>query len=606
MPRIQGVEYRTEAPGPGRSPTAQPSARYSGEGQGLQQLGGTLNEFGARLQEIENSKRNSEEVIQRIQDLNSFRLKTEQEWTRLVREKDIAKREVFSEYQTFLNEAAAETLRNHPGREESRMLLAQMVEEDRGKKTLSAYNQGTQAQQKALGDYAEGVIGRLSANAGDAPATISVQFAELDKELGQLAPALTPEQEEAYRKTGRSQIVVRAATSYLDTGNFMAANRVLSTPGISELMNPDTLRQLKSQVTVQSLRSLKVAETQASKVREMEAILGRPLTEAEKLRHLKIAPPESSSSRQSLAEWVTEVESVTGEPVTAEMVRRKAGAGTSPQGEVFERQISAMGDLADAVEAGVASEQDIKNFKNAWAVANKVQVYVDELGRRVQVKRPIPDYIQRAGNAIGLSVESSSAGDNSAEVSQTPSQDQDIPWNETILGMNQAGTLTGPIATGMNLIGKDPIIGGPLTGGGGDYTRNQTRVKLYTKDLIRAFALNSKYPVTEMENIKSDLELLANVVDSQEAYQQRALGLRDVLIKRAADASKTAVAAVGAEERVHARNVFNAIQEFLPLLGNPIEVKSRSEYDSLVSSGKLRPGDPVITPVGIKKVPGGR
>lgn len=557
-----------------------------------------------KLLQIEKDKRTREETINAVRSINDFNMKAQQEWVRVTSEEDISSTESVRKYHMFLQEQAAKTLSEFPGGEESRGRLAVQLEQDRGNHALSSYNQGVALQKKVVGEYAEGVIGRISAQAALAPSDIDAHFAALDKELGALSPALTPEQESAYYRMGRSQVVVRSATAYMDVNNFEGANAVLSAKGITEIMDPDTLRQLRSRMTLGALAQRKQKETLATKGAEIESFIGRPLTDTEKLKVVGLNP--TASGRQSLAEKVGELQSL-GVEVTADMVKKMQGAyiGEGSAGTMLERSIDTLSNTADVIEAGVASPEDVKDFKKAWALYTKEQRYQDELGRVVTVTMPIPDYIKRAATSIGLN--RTEAGDEVKDIataSTSGESDGQIPVEQTIFGMNKQGTLTGPVAVGATVLGKTPVIG-DIMEGGGDYTSNQQYVKTVTRDLVRVLQNNPKYAIAEMESISKELTLLGQVFDTGSAYEQRLVGLHRALTERAQDAAKTSVEDVDVEVRNQARNVYNGIVQFLPKLGVPKSPKNPEELRKWISSGVVKPGDWISLPDGsIRRVMG--
>jgi hypothetical protein len=214
----------------------------------------------------------------------------------------------------------------------------------------------------------------------------------------------------------------------------------------------------------------------------------------------------------------------------------------------------------------------------------------DDLGNIQTIYPQVPGFIQEAADAIGIKTPATDTGLQDIE-------DEDIPPDRTIFGMNRAGTLTGPWAAVKPGIGRFPPTSGLVEGGGAEAT-NQKEVSFRSKRLVGVFKQSTHFNFKEYQSIIDELDMTASFIDSGEAYERRTIGLDRALRGMAKDASDTAMGAVSAKERKHAADVFNGIMKFLPYLGVPREVKSRDEVWKLIEEGALRPGDNFVLPNG--------
>jgi hypothetical protein len=187
--------------------------------------------------------------------------------------------------------------------------------------------------------------------------------------------------------------------------------------------------------------------------------------------------------------------------------------------------------LPDYKEGKLPEEQ--KNlFENLAGTMLSVERFTNEKGEIVTrfsgVPEPIKNAIEKVtgkkigGDAIGASgVGAPQAPGAVGTAKQTVSK----PNYPTMVSL--AGKATGPVKITAGLLERfgmglfDDISEGT--------TQADAFISLANNRIIRGLAQNPKFPVTEMESIKKELDLLPGLLKSEGAYFNRAIGIDNVL-----------------------------------------------------------------------------
>ena len=220
------------------------------EAQAKGQMASSVGQVGDQLAVIEQRRRNRQDTIERVRSLNAFNLEAEQEFTRMSTEGDLTDTNVPKEYGEFLKNKVEEYVTNHGGTEDSKTELRARLMQAEGSYSQNMYKSVTSAQFKAMNTHMETVIKGLSDVAGDMPDTVSDQFTALDVEIDIMSGALTEEQQVALREAGRQQITISAVNTYLAQGDYDAADTIISGESMADVLDSDTMRQIKTKVIV--------------------------------------------------------------------------------------------------------------------------------------------------------------------------------------------------------------------------------------------------------------------------------------------------------------------------------------------------------------------
>lgn len=310
MPKIRQPGHQVEPLGPrqqAKAPLSDPAA------QGLGQFGQSLSQAAEVIQAEEFRKKTREDVINRVRAINDFKLKAKTEFTRIKTEEDLADPQVVKDYHLYLKEIAGEIISDHGGTPDSIVELTTQIETARGGFARDSYAAGSAEQFRVMGEYQTSRIGELADRVGDDPTveTFAAARAEWLNEVEMMKEGLTPEQEDQWRRTGESQFAQAAIVSNLDVGNHENARRILDMPGLSEIMAPSVMQQLRTQISTTEHANLKRKREFAAKISRAEWVFDKPasqFTEEERTRAMSMPlPPGGVNIKEEndakLAEW---------------------------------------------------------------------------------------------------------------------------------------------------------------------------------------------------------------------------------------------------------------------------------------------------------------
>lgn len=146
---------------------------------------------------------------------------------------------------------------------------------------------------------------------------------------------------------------------------------------------------------------------------------------------------------------------------------------------------------------------------------------------------------------------------------------------------NLAGRGTGPINVTTTFLGRVPLIGEFLNAG--EEIQANAYMESAVAALNRSFATNPRFAEGERIAIQKQLELVPRLIDRPEAYQNRLIGLDDLLqdIYKKAYRSAYENPGLGAADIRAARRKLEEIQEARELMGLPPRINSMKEFEAL-------------------------
>jgi hypothetical protein len=187
--------------------------------------------------------------------------------------------------------------------------------------------------------------------------------------------------------------------------------------------------------------------------------------------------------------------------------------------------------LSDYKEGKLPEEQ--KNlFENLAGMMLSVERFTNEKGEIVTRVSGVPEPIKNAIEKVtGKKMGGDAIGASSVGAAQAPGavgtakQTVSKPNYPTMVSL--AGKATGPVKITAGLLERfgaglfDDISEGT--------TQADAFISLANNRIIRGLAQNPKFPVTEMESIKKELDLLPGLLKSEGTYFNRAIGIDNVL-----------------------------------------------------------------------------
>lgn len=249
-----------------------------------------------KLAEAAERTENRKSAVDRARWRISKREAGETELMRLNTEDDLSDETVLDRFGAFLEKNREEALQNHKGSEDSRALLdvnlreinSDLINKAAG---LSA-TIGRQKVQKVFDDS----LSRLSARAAENPIQIDSSYLDLEREITNMAGALSPTEEEKLRTVGREQITLSAIESSLTRGRIETAAGLMDQFG-------HTLSQDSQRAARRKIEDMRATVSEVTrKVVQAEAVLGRPLNNDERIRLLGLEPKTPLVSIQNTGE----------------------------------------------------------------------------------------------------------------------------------------------------------------------------------------------------------------------------------------------------------------------------------------------------------------
>ncbi len=569
-------------------------------GRALQQAGQFGMDITRQMQDVELRRVTRADTIERVRGVRDFNQIVQQEATRMESEDDMSSTDAPGKYNTFIKESIAKAVSNHTGSEDSRARLEEQLTLAGTQYSQNAYKLSVTAQYQVIKDEI-GQQTRVYADmAGDVPAKINDIFTDIDKTIDDLASAMPKEAEMAYRNSMKSAAIKSAASAYISSGDFDAADLLISGNNVATILDQDTHRQLKTQIIVGKRKVEKAEQTLTQKRAEMVTLLGRPLTEAENLRLMDIAPPASGTNVMTLSEKLKAFETAVGRPATEAEIQKIYGVhiaeeksnggtfGTSLKG----RSLDIMNDTAVGFANGALTQEQEQTFMTAVIEYTQPIQFQNPDTKLWETRRnKLPPHVQEALDRRGIQIQPTEAKQGEViNVEEPLSTDAPTDPAKTIWG--RRGNIAGVVPAVARAVGQTPLIG-ELFEGGGEFTIDKQYAKGLQKNLVKILQNNPRYAEGERQAIEKEISILSSAWDNVTAYEKRLIGLDESLEKRENQAFKTAQSKmVSSEERKHAMNVLNGIRMFREHLGVPIRVKTVDEAKA------LPPGTPFISPSG--------
>jgi len=545
------------------------------------------------------------DTIERVRAIGAYKELGTNELLRRATEDDFSKPSAMIDYGKLLSAKRDELVSKHSGTADSKALLFEQLERERFTMSAHAAKTATEAQTKLLDSTLSGKLNVLSNKAYNDPANIAQHFLDVDREISDLAPALTPNQEIKFKQVGRAQVAKMAIESFIDRGAFGEAERVLNTPGVAEVLGEEAQRSAYKHIAEQkyAIRNAAMKKLgEASIFRQaLELELGRPPTDHD----LAVKAGVASKTENSDNIFGTGTTGRSLGIITQYAPAYAQGLLTPGQERIF--------------EAAVTHYQQPQMFFNPntgqpeWR-KNTLPAFVQEALKRSPRSAGSNDFVTVPGAAEELlgrpyTPEEAAGMDqlraatlakkpltltidpNTGQPAPAPSPaaaatKPALPGNRTV--WDSVADSTGPVPAMMEHAGRIPGIGELVPAG--KFTQARRFVELQSNDLVRVLQNNPKYAEGERKAIAKEVEIDPKVWDTDTAAKNRLIAIDEALAMREAQAIKIAdpKSNVGREERIHAMNVAAAIMNFRKNLGIPPMVKTPAEARALPSGTEFR------------------
>ena len=613
-------------------------------GQSLEFAGAQAIQVGEVLQAAEARIRSREDAVERAREESGVLERSQTELRRLITEGDLSSAAVLEGYGASLRQDIDSVVANHGGSEESRARLSIRLEQTRAAQVDRAAVASFGAQREkvlaTMGDRLNIQTARVRQN----PSALMAEFDALDDDIDDMAPGLTPGEEDQFKAAGRAELVLTVVDQMLTKGQVDAAESLIrDTPGIARIFSPDVQRQIFSRIAkvrAQTVQDRKLITVPAgfslfdpvSREKVFTAPPGQrapiTLSPGERLvdpntgkaiasvpaapRIHKLSPGQKVVNEKGEILAESEADPITYKLGPGEEIQDKDGKvlASGPPAEdrpPFGKGLegSALNNIAQMTpgfaENTLGPEKDrVFMLSVREAMAPSLVPNPDTGILEFVPAPPLPADVVQALTARGVEVPTTptAVGEQPAPAAQpgAPTAQQDgteaptgdavtsVEPNETVFELAGRGLITGPIAAGKEVVGRIPGAGGPFP----EVARTKQFVDLLKRDLVRVLQNNPRFAEGERKAIENEIDITGKVFDDPVAFQSRLIGIDDALEIRLNNALKTVTSGkVSRTERQHALNVANAIQQFRVSLIPP---KFEDEQEAVEFAESQPPG----------------
>lgn len=241
------------------------------------------------------------DTVNTARAVSDFRNFGSTELSRMQTEEDFADSATAQTYRTGLQSQIEAIVKSYQGSEDSKAALTGRLLEIEDGFISQAANATVMAQYALVEGTLQSEVNALSTLSYQAPANLAAHMDALERRLGEMGPALTRQQEDAFRSAGRSQIIASGLDSYLVRNDWRSAQEMLD--GIpDDFLLPDTRRRYENNINQSQMAETEAMRQGQAKLAEVETILGRPMTAAERARLAGVGAPglEMSSRAKDL------------------------------------------------------------------------------------------------------------------------------------------------------------------------------------------------------------------------------------------------------------------------------------------------------------------
>lgn len=244
-----------------------------------------------RFAQVKFKQENRRDTVDRASRINNKAREGDLELSRLNTEEDLSNEEVLSKYGAFLSERNKTLIEEHRKQGASEDSIASLtmrlndIDADLiGKASGISVELG---RKKVLTTFNDS-LAPLALKASQNPTLEGIDglFLGLETQIGDIRAAIDPSQEEELRKFGREQITLSAVDGLITKGRIETAESMLADGGLVSNLSVDKQRDIMRKIeTVRAARDSVLLE-----ISQAEAVLGRSLTEQERLMKLGLAP----------------------------------------------------------------------------------------------------------------------------------------------------------------------------------------------------------------------------------------------------------------------------------------------------------------------------
>ena len=273
-----------------------------------------------------------EDTIDRARKINEYKAEATKIFNAAKDTSDLSLSESMQKLNDGLQAKQDDLLAAHGGTTSSNAALLEALENHRAATSAAGAQEGVKIQRQVVDELLGDELGGITQDALRDPGAIQEYFDQWDAIVDGMADGMDEGEELEKIEKGRAAIVLNAVSAFTSRGNYLKSKKLIDeNPQIMDSLDPAQQRKLITEISTGLETQRKANNAGNIKVQTAEQILGRSLTQPEriKLAGLTAAGPKTS------AEKIADIEEAIGRSLSAAEkevavgLTSKASAGTS-------------------------------------------------------------------------------------------------------------------------------------------------------------------------------------------------------------------------------------------------------------------------------------
>ena len=241
---------------------------------------------------------------------------------------DLSKSEAIADLTEKNHAKQDELIGLHGGSADSLAALTSQLEAANAGFLADGAAKGVARQKEIVSNLLKDRVGGITARALKEPGKINEYFTEWDKEVEGMKDGLDPSEELAQIEAGRSAIVLSSLDAFTSRGDFLSAKKLIDeNPMIMKNLDSTQQRKVVTEIAAGLAAQRKLNNAGTQKLQEAQQILGRDLTQTERV---KLAGLTASSRTQSWEEKIDDMQTALGRDLTPSELEIAMGLKPKP------------------------------------------------------------------------------------------------------------------------------------------------------------------------------------------------------------------------------------------------------------------------------------
>jgi hypothetical protein len=520
---------------------------------------------------------------------------------------DLSSPDVVQGYLKQLDDSKTQALSNFKGSGRGRVALENRLAQRRASLANQALGLSFAARSEKMDFTLAQQTARLGSQVRSDPSSIMAAFDQVEQDISDLSPGLTPQQQRVHRQTAQSQLMVSAIEGLIDRGAVDQAEKLLlDTPGADAMFSPSARKQVYDRMRQARATMLAEGKRNAQDVKGIPRDIFDRLSPAQQERVIGAgddaggAKTADERMRNTFATNAPEFSTGQMTPTQERRFIADVNAYIQPRRvqdpftqEWTEQQNKLPGYMVDALHArgirvpesaigGLESPRKPGTLETPQVTIPQAQPAAGAGGTEGVVEQPAaaPQQTGAANQPEAVQQPQLSPADQPAQVPAEVAGDetvQTVANNPVFEGLDPAlfagGTtiaemgevFTGPKSAVKDFIGRMPFFGT----GGGEATSTRRTLPLVFRRLVAAMQTNPRFAEGERESIAKEISAEPELWANETAFLEDMVGIDRALEFWQKNSEEALKGKISADQRRHELNTLQQIQAFRQVLLPP-------------------------------------